>query len=63
MHPLLRERRLSRLYVAAVSGVRAVLMPDTVLSAGTGTGPVSKPIWRKLRKGRSVKDDVSGGAE
>ena len=27
------------------------------------TGPVSKPIWRKLRKGRSVEDDVSGGAE
>ena len=37
LRPLLRERRLSCLYVAAVSGVRAALMPDTALSAGTGT--------------------------
>ena len=54
---------LSRLYVAAVSGVRTALMPDTALSVGTGTGPVSKPIWRRSRKGGSVEDDVSGGAE
>ena len=42
---------------------KGVLMPDTVLSAGTGTGPVSKPTWRRSGKGRSVEDDVSGGAE
>ena len=43
--------------------VWTALMPDTALSVGTGTGPVSKPIWRRSRKGGSVEDDVSGGAE